>query len=186
MSAHNRCKKRNPGFDPQLDAALLNYIAQGGKNAALAARRAGFTDREAEQFSAENLKDPEIRARLKMLAEKIMEEVYAMHKDKTIADLDEILTTMTKILRDETDEEEAFVIISGSEAYVEKQRVGTKIKHRIEAANILLKAQGLYDNSVNLQISVPHFCGEERLAEGDIKIPLFSGEPKDPKAGEAE
>ena len=83
-----------------------------------------------------------------------------------IASAAEIQERLTSILRGELQEE--VVVVEGVEKGVTEARIVLKRPSNadaIKAGQTLAKMQGAYDNSVNVNLSIPVFGGDENLED---------------------
>ena len=110
---------------------FIDYYIETG-NASEAARRSGYSKRNANRIGTENLSKPVIRnaiaARLKEL------------EDKRIAKADEVLKFLTATLRGEVKDEQ--IVVEGTGGGCSKARLmetRASIRDRIKAAESLLK-----------------------------------------------
>ena len=116
--------------------------------------------KESSLYSNANrlLKNDRIKARLQELNEEVHNNAIA-----TIAEIQERLTS---IMRGENQEE--VVVVEGVEKGVTEARIVHKRPSNadmIKAGQTLAKMQGAYDNTVNVNVSVPIFGGEESLED---------------------
>lgn len=116
--------------------------------------------KESSLYSNANrlLKNDRIKARLQELNEEVHNNAIA-----TIAEIQERLTS---IMRGENQEE--VVVVEGVEKGVTEARIVYKRPSNadmIKAGQTLAKMQGAYDNTVNVNVSVPIFGGEESLED---------------------
>lgn len=126
------------------------YAATG--NATQAFKEAGYkyTSENAARVAACNFvnKNPNISARLAELAEEA--------KTKAIADIQEMQSILTAIIREELDEEKLM-----SEGYGEgvsrivSKRQKAALKDRLRAIELLGKMQGAFVDNINIKGTVP-------------------------------
>ena len=110
------------------------------------------------QSASRLLKNEKIQARLAELHEE-------MASDK-IANAAEVQERLTRILRME--ETEDVVVVEGVDKGVSEARIVPKrplLKDVIKAGETLAKMQGAFDNSVNVNLSVPVFGGVDDLED---------------------
>lgn len=136
------------------------YYAQSG-NATESYKKAGYACKTEEAVIAAArrlINRPFIKERLKELAD--------MAAADEIANIREVQSKLTSILRGETTED--VVVTEGygdgcSSAKVVKVRTSTR--DVIKAGVELAKMQGGYDSKLNVTVTVPVFGGEERLED---------------------
>lgn len=129
-------------------------------NAAQSYKRAYGDMKESSLYSNANrlLKNDRIKARL--------QELTAETRRKAIADAAEIQEILTRIARQEQQEE--VVVVEGVEKGVTEARIVYKRPSNadaVKAAQTLARMQGAFDLNVNMTVSVPVFEGEEELAD---------------------
>lgn len=111
-------------------------------NATQAAIRAGYSPNTAGAIGAENLKKPKIKEQIDArMAEK---------EAQLIADQDEVLKYLTKVLRGES--KSSVVVIENTGDFMSQAREMQKApdeKERLKAAELLGKRYGLYKDTVN-------------------------------------
>ena len=110
------------------------------------------------QSASRLLKNENIKARLAELHEEMASE--------KIASAAEVQERLTRILRME--ETEDVVVVEGIDKGVSEARIVPKrpqLKDVIKAGETLAKMQGAFDNSVNVNLSVPVFGGAEELED---------------------
>lgn len=130
-------------------------------NAANSYKKAGYKCKDAASYSANArrlLQKDSIQARLAELHEEMASE--------KIANAAEIQERLTSILRGELQEE--VVVVEGIEKGVTEARIVLKRPSNadaIKAGQTLAKMQGAFDNSVNVNLSVPVFGGVDDLED---------------------
>lgn len=129
-------------------------------NAAQSYKTAYGDMKESSLYSNANrlLKNDRIQARLAELHEEI--------HSNAIASAAEIQERLTSILRGELQEE--VVVVEGVEKGVTEARIVLKRPSNadaIKAGQTLAKMQGAFDNSVNVNLSIPVFGGDENLED---------------------
>ena len=130
-------------------------------NAADSYKKAGYTTKNAETAAASArrlLQKANIQARLAELHEEMASE--------KIASAAEIQERLTSILRGELQEE--VVVVEGIEKGVTEARIVLKRPSNadaIKAGQTLAKMQGAFDNTVNVNLSVPVFGGVDDLED---------------------
>lgn len=110
------------------------------------------------QSASRLLKNEKVQARLAELHEEMASE--------KIASAAEVQERLTRILRME--ETEDVVVVEGVDKGVSEARVVQKrpqLKDVIKAGETLAKMQGAFDNSVNVNLSVPVFGGVDDLED---------------------
>ena len=110
------------------------------------------------QSASRLLKNENIKARLAELHEEMASE--------KIASAAEVQERLTRILRME--ETEDVVVVEGIDKGVSEARIVPKrpqLKDVIKAGETLAKMQGAFDNSVNVNLSVPVFGGVDDLED---------------------
>ena len=114
-------------------------------NATQAAIRAGYSKRTAYSIGVENLKKPEIKAYIdRRMAEK---------EAALIANQDEVLKYLTRVLRGESQAE--IVVVEGTGDGSSEARTMQKApdeKERLKAAELLGKRYGLYTEKVEAEV----------------------------------
>lgn len=129
-------------------------------NAAQSYKRAYGDMKESSLYSNANrlLKNDRIQARLRELTEET--------RRKSIADAAEIQEILTRIARQEQQEE--VVVVEGVEKGVTEARIVYKRPSNadaVKAAQTLARMQGAFDLNVNMTVSVPVFEGEDELTD---------------------
>lgn len=110
------------------------------------------------QSASRLLKNEKIQARLA--------ELHAEMASEKIANAAEVQERLTRILRME--ETEDVVVVEGIDKGVSEARVVAKrpqLKDVIKAGETLARMQGAFDNTVQVELIVPVFEGEERLED---------------------
>ena len=110
------------------------------------------------QSASRLLKNENIKARLKELTE-------GMRSD-AIASAAEVQERLTRILRMEETEDQ--VITEGLGDGITEARIVQKrpqLKDVIKAGETLAKMQGAFDNSVNVNVNIPVFGGDDQLED---------------------
>ena len=110
------------------------------------------------QSASRLLKNEKIQARLAELTKETRSEA--------IANIAEIQEGLTRIFRME--ETEDVVVVEGIDKGVSEARVVKKrplLKDVIKAGETLAKMQGGFDNTVNINLSVPVIGGEDQLED---------------------
>lgn len=126
--------------------AFCDYYIKTG-NATEAAEKAGYSKKTARKIGHENLTKLDIK---KYIDEK-MEEMSS----NRIADAEEIMEYLTRVIRDEEVEETVVVINTGdfiSEAKAIDKKIGAKDK--IKAAELLGKRYALWTDKVDLNATM--------------------------------
>lgn len=114
-------------------------------NATQAAIRAGYSEKSARAIAAENLTKPDIQA--------YISERMAEKNAELIADQDEVLKYLTKVLRGQTQSE--IVVVEGTGEGCSEARTMQKApdeKERLKAAELLGKRYGLYTEKVEADV----------------------------------
>lgn len=130
-------------------------------NATDAYKKAGYkakNDNSANASAIRLLGNVKIQARLAELHEEIASE--------KIASAAEVQERLTRILR--LEETEDVVVVEGIDKGVSEARIVRKrpnLKDVIKAGETLAKMQGAFDNTVNVNLSVPVIGGEEELED---------------------
>lgn len=130
-------------------------------NATDAYKKAGYkckNDNSVAASAIKLLRNPKVQARLAELHEEMASE--------KIANAAEIQERLTSILRGELQEE--VVVVEGVEKGVTEARIILKRPSNadaIKAGQTLAKMQGAFDNSVNVNLSVPVIGGEDELED---------------------
>lgn len=127
-------------------------------NATQAAIRAGYSEKTAYTIGQKLTKKDEIQEYIRMR----MEE-----KDNgLIASQDEVLKYLTAVMRNEKTEQ--VVAIEGIEKGISEARIIEKdvsIRDRNKAAELLAKRYGILSESLDVNLSVPVFGGEDELED---------------------
>lgn len=114
-------------------------------NATQAAIRAGYSERTAYSIGQENLKKPEIK--------KYIEQRMAEKDTALIADQDEVLKYLTKVMRGQSQSE--VIVVEGCGDGCSEARAMQKApdeKERLRAAELLGKRYGLYTEKVEADV----------------------------------
>lgn len=110
-------------------------------NATQAAIRAGYSEKTAYSIGVENLKKPEIK--------KYIDDRMAEKESALIADQNEVLKYLTKVLRGESQSSVLARNEMGGEDVIEK---APDEKERLKAAELLGKRYGLYTDKVEADV----------------------------------
>ena len=124
-----------------------------------AAIRAGYSPKTASVIASENLTKPKIK---QYIAERMAEK-----EKQLIADQDEVLKYLTKVLRGES-QSEVVVVVSSGDFMTEARKVkkAPDEKERLKAAELLGKRYGLYTDKHEVTGSVPVvITGEDELED---------------------
>ena len=117
-------------------------------NATQAAIRAGYSKKTAYSIGQENLNKPEIKEYIgKRMAEK---------EKELIADQDEVLKYLTKVLRGESQSE--IVVVENIGDYTSEARLLQKApdeKERLKAAELLGKRYNLFSDKMKVDVALP-------------------------------
>ena len=130
-------------------------------NATEAYRKAGYNCKNEASANASAIRllgNVKIKARLAELHEEMASE--------KIASAAEVQERLTRILRME--ETEDVVVVEGVDRGISEARVVPKrpqLKDVIKAGETLAKMQGAFDSTVNVNVAVPVFGGEESLED---------------------
>lgn len=144
---------------PKQEKFCLEYAKCG--NARQAYISAGYKhkkDSTTDVNACRLLKNDKVKARLAELAEEV--------KNNSIADIQEMQETLTKIIRQEATEK--VIVTEGTGEGCSEARSIDKtpaIKDVISAINTLGKMQGLFKDKVEVEAIIPVFAGEEDLEE---------------------
>lgn len=114
-------------------------------NATQAAIRAGYSEKTARTIAAENLTKPDIQA--------YISERMAEKDAQLIADQDEVLKYLTKVLRGQSQSE--VIVVEGCGDGCSEARTMQKApdeKERLRAAELLGKRYGLYTDKVEADV----------------------------------
>lgn len=125
-------------------------------NATQAAIRAGYSKKTAKSIGQENLTKPDLK---KYIDQRMAEKEAAL-----IADQDEVLKYLTRVLRGETQSE--IVVVEGTGDGCSEARTMQKApdeKERLKAAELLGKRYGIYTDKVQAEMILPVFGGEEEF-----------------------
>lgn len=121
-------------------------------NATQAAIRAGYSEKTARAMGAENLTKPYIKD---YIEGRMTEKESAL-----IADQDEVLKYLTRVLRGESISSVLARNELGGEDVIEKP---PDEKERLKAAELLGKRYGIYTDKVAAEMILPVFGGEEEF-----------------------
>ena len=121
-------------------------------NATQAAIRAGYSEKTARAMGAENLTKPYIKD--------YIEGRMAEKESALIADQDEVLKYLTRVLRGESISSVLARNELGGEDVIEKP---PDEKERLKAAELLGKRYGIYTDKVAAEMVLPVFGGEEEF-----------------------
>jgi len=142
---------------PKQRAFCDYYISTG--NATESAIKAGYSKNTAAETGYENLRKPHI--------EKFIDEKLDEISSNRIADAEEIMEYLTKVIRDEETEETVVVINTGdfiSEAKAIDKKIGAKDK--IKAAELLGKRYRLWTDKVEVEGAIPIvIAGDDELED---------------------
>lgn len=136
------------------------YAATG--NATQSWKDAGYkyTSENGARVAASNFvnKNPNIKTRLQELAQ--------LAEDDAIANIKEMQTTLTKIIREELDEEQLMTEGQGDGySRIVSKRKKAALKDRLKAIELLGRMQGAFDNKVQVEVAIPVFGGESDLED---------------------
>lgn len=145
--------------NPKWEKFCLEFAKTG--NASEAYRNAGYISKNpsAQGASARRLLQ-------KGIIRKRLDELTEKGRNKAIADAAEIQEILTRIARQEQQEE--VVVVEGVEKGVTEARIVYKRPSNadaVKAAQTLARMQGAFDLNVNMTVSVPVFEGEESLED---------------------
>lgn len=126
---------------PKQQAFADFYIELG--NATQAAIKAGYSKKTAYSIGEENLRKPDIKAYI----EQRMEEL----KTERVADQQEILETLTSVLRGES-RAATLIGLGGGEEMIERDMPPT-MSERIKAAELLGKRYRMWTDKVDIEHS---------------------------------
>ena len=130
----------------------LEYIKIG--NATQAAIRAGYSKKYAGANADKLLKNTKVRTRIN--------ELMAEMRQESIADAEEVLRYLTRVIRGEATEEVAVGTVTGPE--VVTKRIGGR--EQVKAAELLAKRYGLLTENVKLSGGLPVQIVDD-MEEGD-------------------
>ena len=120
----------------------LEYAKCG--NATQAAREAGYQGKYIGQDANKLLKNPKIQERIDELIEQIQSE--------KIADIKEMQEALTRIIRQEMQEEIPMVVNNGDWSEIQVFEKKSSIKDIVSAINTLGKMQGAFIERVNVDV----------------------------------
>lgn len=132
------------------------YLETG--NTYQSAIRAGYSEAYAKGNARYLLENERVQA--------YMEEVLEKIQSQKVATVQEVMEYLTKGLRQELEEEQVVVEGCGdgiSEAKVVTKKIGIKESNR--CAEMLAKRFGIFDNKVQVELTVPVFGGDEDLED---------------------
>jgi phage terminase small subunit len=134
----------------------LEYAASG--NIYQSAIKAGYSEAYARGNAAKLMENVSIKRRLQEIAEKLESE--------KIAQASEMQSILTSIIRQQLKEEVVAMEGCGdgiSQATIVKKNAS--LRDVINAVDKLARMQGLYDDGMNLTITVPIFGGESEIED---------------------
>jgi phage terminase small subunit len=132
------------------------YLEYG--NATKAAIEAGYKPDNAGNNADKLLKNTKIKSYI----EERLEEI----ESQKIADITEIMQYLTKGLRQELEEE--VVVVEGIDKGVSEAKIVTKkisLRDSNKCAELLAKRYGILSESLDVNLSVPVFGGEDELED---------------------
>ena len=132
------------------------YLETG--NTYQSAIRAGYSEAYAKGNSKYLLENERVKEYMESVLEKI--------QSQRVATVQEVMEYLTKGLRQELEEEVIVVEGSGfgsSEAKVITKKIGIKESNR--CAEMLAKRFGIFDNKLQVELTVPVFGGEDDLED---------------------
>lgn len=142
---------------PKQRAFAVSYIETG--NATESAIKAGYSKKTAKETGYENLTKPHIK--------KYIDEKLEEMSSNRIANAEEIMEFLTRVIRDEEVEEVVAVENIGdfmSEARTIDKRIGAKDK--LKAAELLGKRYRLWTDKVEVEGAIPVvISGEDELED---------------------
>lgn len=127
-------------------------------NAKQAAIRAGYSEKTAYSQGSRMLNNVELKKYIDSQLERI--------KSEQIADVTEVVTYLTSVMRGETESEVVVVELMGDG--ISKAKNIKKLpdeKEKLKAAELLGKRYGIFKDNVNMEITTPIFKGEDDLEE---------------------
>ena len=130
-------------------------------NAAGSYKNAGYkvtNDRSAASAANRLLQNVDIKSRIVELSNEA--------RKAEIADIAEIQQFLSKAMRGEIDEEQIVVEGCGdgiSQAVTRTRK--SQLRDRVRAGEILAKMRGGFDNTINVNIAVPKFGGDDELED---------------------
>ena len=129
------------------------YLISG--NATDAAIKAGYSPKTAYSMGNENLNKPELKAYIETELEKL-------HSAK-IADIEEVMSYLTSVMRGEATEEIPLLVGNGVQEITTKH---LSAKDRIRAAELLGKRYGLFSEKFGIEGMVPVvITGDDQLED---------------------
>lgn len=148
-------------MEGKLSARQQRFIDEymANPNATQAAIRAGYSDKSAKEIGAQTLAKPYVRA-------EIEKRTQALH-DSAIADQEEVLRTLTRIMRRETKESVVITIKSHKSGYdrngkkkvadeetAQVVEIPSKLSDVNKAAELLGKYYGMWTDNTHLEGNV--------------------------------
>lgn len=128
-------------------------------NATQAAIRAGYSQKTANRIASENLSKPVIK---EYIAARMAEK-----ESELIADQDEVLKYLTRVMRGES--RSSVVVVESTGDFASEAREFEKSpdeKERLKAAELLGKRYGLYVDKSNVNLTqIPVIGGEDNLED---------------------
>jgi phage terminase small subunit len=95
-----------------------------------------------------------------------IEELNDWQENKAIADIAEIQEALTKIMRDEVEEE--VIVLEGQAPGVSVAKKATKkasFTDKVKAMQTLARMQGGFDNTISVTVEIPRFGNEDDLED---------------------
>lgn len=144
------------GLTERQERFCQEYAKSG--NATQSAIHAGYSERSAKQVGSRLMTNADVQDRIRELQGEI--------KNEKIAEAREIQEVLTSIIRGESEEEVIVVENCGdgcSEAIKKKKKPSHSDK--IKASQLLAKMQGVLDNSLRVDVTIPVYGGEADLED---------------------
>lgn len=130
-------------------------------NATESYRKAGYkakNDNVAKSAASRLLSNVDVKARIAELADEV--------RKQSIMDIAEIQELLSSIARGEIKEDQ--IVVEGCGDGI-SQAVNCKreaqLKDRIKAAETLAKMRGGFDNTININVEIPRFVGDDELED---------------------
>lgn len=147
------------GLTPKQQNFVLEYLKDNERNCARAALKAGYSRKTAEQASCWlNKKHKKYNEKMFNLIRSISDEI----KSDKIMTADEVLERLSKIGRGQEKETVLMFVEKGVQAPIELE---VSASTQLKALDQLAKAFGMYQQQLNVDVSVPVFVGEDDIEE---------------------
>ena len=147
------------GLTPKQQNFIMEYLKDSERNCTRAAMNAGYSNKTAMNASHWlNKKHDKYNAKMADIIKKISDEI----KSEKIMSADEVLERLSKIGRGQEKETVLMFVEKGVQAPVE---MNVSSSSQLKALDQLAKAFGMYQQQLNVDVSVPVFVGEDDIEE---------------------